>query len=90
MPFAVPSIVNNPDYGQIVVLAQIPYEDDFLVIFQDSQGLTTFGFFNGAGDAIARPVRFKKNSSGLYEFDFPGADASRFVLGPGNNVTPCA
>lgn len=89
MPFAVPSIVDDPNYGRIVVLAVVPYGDDFIVLFQNSGGQTVLGFFDGDGGAIAQPVRFQKNSSGLYEFDFPGANASRFVLGPSLNVTGC-
>lgn len=85
-----PSIVNDPNYGLIVVLQVLPLDGgDQLVTFQDDQGLTTWGFFDENDNAIARPVRFRKNSSGLYEFDFPGADPLRFVTGPSGNVTPC-
>lgn len=84
-----PSIVDNADYGRIIVLSVLDYDGVQVVTFQDDQGLTTLGFFDENDKAIARPVRFRKNSSGLFEFDFPGADPLRFVVGPSLNVTPC-
>ena len=84
-----PSIVNDPNYGRIAVLQVLPHEGDQLVTFKNAQGQTVLGFFDAADNAIAQPVRFQKNSSGLYEFDFPGADPLRFVTGPSGNVTPC-
>ena len=87
--FTAPSIVDDPSYGRITILAVIKYDTEQQVIFQDSQGNTTLGFFDTANTAIGRPVRWSKNGSGLYEFDFPGAAASAFVIGPSLNVTSC-
>lgn len=87
--FTAPSIVNDANYGRIVILQVLPYEGDQLVTFQNSQGLTVLGVFDLAGVAKGQPVRFQKNSSGLYEFDFPGAADDVFVIGPSLNVTPC-
>jgi len=82
------SIVQDPNYGLIAVVAVIPSDTEQLVIFVNQSGQTVLGVFDLDDNALGQPVRWSK-AGGLYSFDFPGASASTFVVGPSGNVTNC-